>query len=106
MHTIEVSGSMQASAVRLTSNAVLRLRLKEIKGGRCSIWHRQVLAKSVWMWRSHSPHFSIKGSLDMSTLSPDQGRNVPEKGSGLIAYPSCVNKPLRTGKYSHSKFPP
>lgn len=86
---------MQPAAVWLTSNAVLGLWLKEIKGGCCSIWHREVLAKSVRMWWSHSAHFPVKGSLDMSTLSPDQGWNVPERGSNLIAYPCCVNEPWK-----------
>lgn len=78
--------------LRLTSNAVLRLRLEEIKGCCCSIWHREVLAVSVRMRWSHSPHFSIKGSLDMSTLPPDQRRNVPGRGSHLVTHPRCVNK--------------
>lgn len=81
---------MQPAAVWLTSNAVLRLRLKEIKGCCCSIWHREVLAMSVRMWWSHSPHFSIKGCLDMPTLPPDQGWNVPERGNNLIGYPAVL----------------
>lgn len=78
--------------LRLTSSAVLRLRLEEIKGCCCSIWHREELAVSVRMRRSHSPHFSIKGSLDMSTLPPDQRWNVPGRGSHSVTHPRCVNK--------------
>lgn len=96
---------MQPAAVQLTSNAVLRLRLKEIKGGCCSIWHREVLAKSVRMRWSHSSHFSVKGCLDVSTLSPNQGWNIPERGSNLMAYSWRVYEPLRTDKHSHNRSP-
>lgn len=53
--------------------------LEKVKGGSGSILHGQVLPHSAGMRRTHSSQFSVERRLQVATLAPKKGRNVPGK---------------------------
>ncbi len=60
----------------LTSCAVISKCFKEVKGRCGPIEHREELADSAGRWGVDTSHLAIQSSLEMTTLTPQQGRNV------------------------------
>ena len=73
---------------------MVRTSFEEVKARCGPVLHREELAHPTWFRSVDSSHLPVQGRLEVSALSPQQGRNVSEERDELhITYHSCNHHP-------------
>lgn len=81
---------------RLTSTAVVSKSLKEVKGRRGPVRHREEPAQAAGRRRVDASHLGVQERLQVTALPPQQGGNIPEGGTITCELPTDNQPPHLT----------